>query len=112
MAASVLERYGKDLLEVVNQATRSAPETWPERRRSPRRPPPDPAFERRVERLRAVRDAVADSLGIDRGFLMPRQQLEDVARLQPADTESLRSVPDVRNWQVEALGSLIVDALG
>ena len=111
MPASVLERYGAELAAVVRSSTASAPETWPERRRAPRRPPPDPAFERRVDRLKAVRDAAADALGLERGFLMPRQQLEDIARRAPADLEALRAVPEVRNWQVEALGAGLIEAL-
>lgn len=110
LPASVRERYGAELLAVARAAAASAPETWPERRRQTRRPPPDPAFDKRVDRLKAVRDEVADALGIDRGFLMPRQQLEDIARLQPSDTEALGAVPDIRRWQIEALGRRVIEA--
>ncbi|MGD8278793.1 MAG: HRDC domain-containing protein [Gemmatimonadota bacterium] len=111
MPGSLMDRYGSDILGVVIAALATPPESWPVRKRGPRRPPPDPDFDRRADRLRAVRDQVAAELHLERGFLMPRQQLEDIARRCPADIEALRAMPDVRNWQVEALGKRIIAAL-
>lgn len=104
-------RHARELFEAVQRA-RALPESeLPSRRRGRRRPPPDPAFETRVDRVKAVRDRAADELGMDRGFLMPRQQLEDIARATPASLDELAAVPDVRRWQVEALGRALLDAL-
>jgi ribonuclease D len=75
-----------------------------------RRPPPDPEFDARVEQLKRVRDAAAESLGLERGFLMPRQQLEAIARLRPRTREALMEVEDMRRWQVEALGDRLLKA--
>jgi ribonuclease D len=75
------------------------------------RPPPDPEFDALVDRLRQVRDEAAEALAIDRGFLMPRAQLEEVARAHPDDLDALRAIEGIRNWQVEAMGGELVSAL-
>ncbi|NJD10456.1 MAG: hypothetical protein FIB01_08500, partial [Gemmatimonadetes bacterium] len=77
----------------------------------PARPLPDPEFDRLVERLKGARDRAADELALDRGFLMPRQQLEDLARCGARTFEALLAVPDMRHWQVEALGPRLLEVL-
>jgi ribonuclease D len=104
-------RHARELLSAVLVARELPDDALPARRRGPRRPAPDPAFDSLVEKLKAVRDRVADELSIDRGFLMPRQQLEDVARARPATLEELRHVSDVRHWQATALGRPLLAAL-
>jgi ribonuclease D len=108
---SVVERFGDELLEALQRA-RALPESeLPVRPRGPRRPPPDPEFEALVERLRAARDAAADALGLDRGFLMPRAQLEELARQKPRTERALLGIPGVRHWQVEAAGKQLLAVL-
>ena len=68
-------------------------------------------FETRADKLRAVRDTVADSLDLDRGFLMPRGQLEEIARSNPRSLAELEAIEGIRKWQVEALGKGLVAAL-
>lgn len=109
--ASIAERYGSDMAAAVARALALPESELPQRVRGPRRPPPDPQFEALVERLKEARDAAAAELGIERGFLMPRQQLEDLARLKPRAADDLLQVPDMRHWQVEALGGRLLDAL-
>jgi ribonuclease D len=104
-------RHAGELFEAVQRARRLPEGELPTRKRGPRRPPPDPAFEARVDRVKAVRDRIADELGMDRGFLMPRQQLEDIARAVPGSADELVAVRDVRRWQLEALGDALLEAL-
>lgn len=108
--ASIAERHGHDMAAAVQRALALPESELPNRVRGPRRPPPDPQFEELVERLKRARDAAAAELEIERGFLMPRQQLEDVARQQPRTREAMLQVPDMRHWQVEALGQRLLDA--
>lgn len=108
---SIAERYGSEIVAAVARALELPEAELPRRERGPRRPPPDAEFEERVERLKKVRDAAAEELGLDRGFLMPRQQLEAIARQRPATKEALMEIPDMRRWQIEALGAELVDAL-
>lgn len=104
-------RWGDALLAGVERA-RALPESDLPRRPPPRkRRPRDPEVDQRVDRLKAVRDDAADRLGLDRGFLMPRAQLEIIARERPGDLEELADIDGVRAWQVEALGSGLLAAL-
>jgi ribonuclease D len=104
MSASLVERRGAELLTAVRRALQLSDRDLPTFPRGPRRPPPDNAFDARMERLRIARDKVADDLKLDRGFLMPRTQLEAIARLQPRTLEALSEVPEIRQWQIVALG--------
>ncbi len=111
ISATLLERRGPEVIAAVRRALDLSTSDLPAFPRGPRRPPPDPSFDDRMERLRGARDKVADELGLDRGFLMPRMQLEAVARLSKATVEGVRGVADMRDWQVEVLGQALADAL-
>ncbi len=111
LSEALIRRRGNAILDAVARA-RALPESdLPVRPRGPGRPPPDAAFDACVERLKAVRDRAAERLALERGFLMPRQQLEDIARARPKTVEELRAVGDVRAWQVEALGAELLAAV-
>lgn len=108
---NLADRYGREVMEALKKA-RALPEAeLPVRPRPPLRPPPDPEFDELVERLREVRDEVAEGLELDRGFLMPRAQLELVARHRPATIEELVSLPGFRRWQGEAIGGELLNVL-
>jgi ribonuclease D len=108
---SIAERHGEEMVAAVQRALELPESELPRRERGPRRPPPEPEFEEQVERLKRARDEAAAELQLDRGFLMPRQQLEAVARLKPQTPEALLGIADMRRWQVEALGSPLLSAL-
>lgn len=108
---AIADRYGHDLLDAVHRAGALDEAELPRRVRGPRRPPPDPAFDALVERLKKVRDTAADELSLERGFLMPRHQLESAARERPQTEEQLLQLPDMRRWQVEALGAGLLSVL-
>lgn len=72
----------------------------------------DPAFDKRVEHLKAVRNAAAEQLKLDPGVLCPRGTLEAVAWAKPASMGDLSKVPDFRKWQIEVLGKDLLKALG
>lgn len=109
--ASVAQRRGADLLRAVATALAVAESELPTRPRGTARPPIDPEFDGIVDALKAARDRVADELSLDRGFLMPRYQLERIAREKPNSAAALRAVGDVREWQVDALADALLDAL-
>jgi ribonuclease D len=108
---ALAERYGSDLLAALERAQQLEESELPVRPRGPGRPPPDPEFDALVERLRQVRDEVAEGLGLDRGFLMPRAQLEELARRRPATIAELEAIPGFRHWQAEAAGGELITAL-
>ncbi|HUH12442.1 MAG TPA: HRDC domain-containing protein [Longimicrobiales bacterium] len=108
LAASV----GDDLLAAVERALLLPDAELPAPlARPPRRPRPDPELEERVERLKKARDRAADRLELDRGFLMARWQLAEVAAAEPRTLEELGGLGSVRRWQLEALGRELLEAL-
>ena len=64
-----------------------------------------------LERITAVRNAVAAELGLDRGRVMANQVLREVVAARPGTLAALEAVADVRGWQVEVLGGRLLDAL-
>lgn len=109
---SLVGQHGREILEAIERARKLPPEALPVRPRGPGRPPPpDPEFFAAVERLRAARDAAATRLELDPGFLMPRFQLEELARRRPRTREELAELPGIRQWRVEAIGDELLAAL-
>lgn len=111
VADSHARRYGGALLDAVRRAL-DRPETeWPERPPRPPRRARDPEIDERVDRLRGVRDRTADSLELPRGQVLPRHQMETLARERPGSVEELQAVDGVRQWQIEVMGQDLLDAL-
>lgn len=106
----LVERRGKEVLAAIRAGV-EVPEAelphFPPSRRWER----DPAVEARAEKLRQVRTRVAEELDLDPGFLMSRAVLDEIARRNPGSREELLAVPDVRRWQVEAIGDALLRAL-
>ncbi len=110
ISAGLVERRWRELVDAVRTGL-AVPE-----RDLPRFPPArrwerDPTVEQTAERLRQVRNRVAESLDLDPGFLMSRNLLDEIARKKPGSLEELAQLPDVRRWQVEALGSELMNAI-
>lgn len=111
LTANIIERRGDELLAAVRRAAGLSDAELPQFPRGPRRPAPDAEFEARAERLKIVRDRIADRLNLERGFLMPRQQLEEIARKKPGTTAELGEILEMRKWQVDALGEELIKSL-
>ena len=71
----------------------------------------DPAFDSRVEKLKTVRNKAAEALKLDPGVLCAKGTLEAVARANPRTMTDLQKVPEMRKWQVHALGKEFLAAL-
>ncbi len=65
----------------------------------------DPQVEERLTRLKAVRNATAERLGVDRGTLLSNAILEVIAEAAPARREELATVGGIRQWQSDVLGA-------
>lgn len=112
VSGRVVSAVGDQLVDAVRRAREMDPQLLPSGQpRSPRRPRPEPELEERVERLKAARDRAADRLELDRGFLMARWQLVEIAEARPASLEALQTIPSVRRWQVDALGRELLEAI-
>lgn len=104
-------RWGDDLLAGVERARALSDSDLPEQPRRPQRSRRDPNVDTRVDRLKPVRDRIAERLDLDRGFLMPRSQLEDIARARPTSLDELEAMDGIRRWQVEVMGEGLLKAL-
>ena len=103
-------RRGPDLIDAVARGL-AVPEAELPRVERTRRPPPDPAFEGRLDRLKVVRNAAAERLGLQPGVLCPNGTLEGIARREPKTAEELLEVDGLRRWQADVLGAELVAAL-
>lgn len=104
-----LRRRGGELLEAVARGVRAPTSSLPVFERG-KRPPPDLAFEARLERLKQVRNAIATRLELAPGVLCPNGLLEAIARLEPKSTAQLVEITEMRNWQRGVLGDELVAA--
>jgi ribonuclease D len=106
-----LRRRGEEILAAVGRGVRAPAESIPVFERG-KRPPPDLAFDTRLERLKQARNALAERLALAPGVLCPNGILEAVARLEPASVEALTAIPDMRRWQREVIGAELIRAAG
>jgi ribonuclease D len=103
-------RHGAELIECVHRALALDEEALP-RIEPPARFPRDPAFDARVDRLKAVRNRMATEMGLDPGVLCGRGTLEAVARARPKDRAGLTVIGELRRWQITVLGDAMLAAL-
>jgi ribonuclease D len=99
----LVERRGPEVLAAVRRALDLPESALPRVERGPRRAP-DPAFEARLERLKAVRNQLATGLDLAPGVLCPNGTLEAIARAVPRSLEALQAIPGIRRWQVATVG--------
>lgn len=109
MARSAAGQELLDRLAAVNRLPEGELVPHPPRLRGPGRPPPE--VEELAERLKSVRNARAESLGLERGTVLSNSVLLEVARLAPRTLEELAAIPGIRNWQVEVVGEDLLRAL-
>ena len=106
----LVERRGSHILAAVRRGVAVPDDQLPRFPRAPRWER-DPDFDVRVTQLKAVRDAAAQRLGLDPGFLCSRDRLEAIARRRPGSLEELAEVTELRRWQVAELGEAFLSAL-
>lgn len=100
-------RWGRKILELVR-----SPKPAPARVVTPRTPALEPYARRRLKRLLAVRDARAQSLGLEPGLLCPRGYAERVAAQEPRCLNSADlAAAGLDGWRLEVLGHEFLDAL-
>ena len=71
----------------------------------------EPQVEERLTRLKAVRNATAERLGVDRGTLLSNAVLEAIAEADPARHEELTALGGIRQWQSDVLGTELLASL-
>jgi ribonuclease D len=104
------ERRGRDILAAVKRGQDVPDRDLPRIERGPRRAY-DPAFEARLERLKAVRNQSAVRLDLAPGVLCPNGTLEAIARSNPMSLVELAAVPELRRWQLDEVGTELLAAV-
>jgi len=105
-----IRRWGTDILAAVKRGVEASAESIPMFERG-RRTPPDLAYDARLDRLKAVRNAIAEELPLAPGVLCPNAILEAIARQEPTSVDQLAALPEMRRWQREVLGHRLLAAL-
>ncbi|MQA91293.1 MAG: ribonuclease D [Gemmatimonas sp.] len=103
-------RRGAEMIAAIERGL-AIPESELPRFPPARRWERDPEVETRSERLREVRSVVAGNLDLDPGFLISRAILDEIAKRNPVSLDELSMIPDLRNWQLEAIGEPLLRAL-
>lgn len=104
------ERRGREILAAIQRGLAVPEADLPRVARPPRRPS-DPAYEARLERLKAARNLLAAQYELAPGVLCPNGTLEAIARINPASIEGLAEVAELRRWQAREIGGALIAAL-
>lgn len=107
---SLVASHGDALVAAIERGLALPAEELPRIVRRPR-PKPDPAFDARLEPLRAARVSLSARLQLQPGVLCPNTTLEAIARRGPRTPDELREVEGVRRWQVDAIGAELLAAV-
>lgn len=104
------ERRGREILAAVQRGVQVPEDQLPSIPRTPRRPY-DPAYDARLERLKAARNRLAEKFDLQPGVLCANGVLESIARVNPATLEQMGDVPELRRWQLREFGGELLTAL-
>jgi ribonuclease D len=104
------ERRGKEILAAVQRGLQVADRDLPRIERH-RRPPPDAAYEARLERLKSARNKLALRYELAPGVLCPNGSLEAIARVNPTSLEQMSEIRELRRWQVREIGGGLLAVL-
>ncbi len=110
MSAAQMSRFKKPILEIADEVRLLGEDELPRppQKKSWRR---DKTFERRLGKLRKVRDEVAQELELDPGLLAPRHVLSAITSNEPHNIDELAEIPAMRRWQIAVAGERLIAAL-
>lgn len=103
------DRRGKEILAAIQRGLELLDGELPRYPR-PERHRPDPSFEGRLEKLKAVRAAQVTRLDLQPGVVAPNWLLESIARTAPPSVEALAAVDGIRRWQIKEFGPALLEA--
>jgi ribonuclease D len=104
------ERRGRDILAAVRRGLAIPEQELPRIERPPRRQQ-DPAYEARLERLKAVRNQLAGRYDLAPGVLCSNGTLEAIARVNPSTLAEMGIIRELRRWQLKEIGGDLLIAL-
>jgi len=92
-----------EILAAVSRGLELPDDQLPQTKRS-QRPPRDPVYDRRLDKLKELRNRRAVEIGIDPGLLCPNGTLQAIAREAGTGQVTLTAIPELRTWQRKVLG--------
>jgi len=106
----VMSKNGNDLLQHIEHAMALSEDELPSRGEV--RPwMRDKDLERKIEKLKKVRDRIATDLRIDPSVLAPKHVLSAIAADSPKSVEDLAHVTAMREWQKSVVAPALLEAL-
>ncbi len=105
-----MAKYSREILETIESALEVPESELPEKKKSK----PwlrDDKLEKRIAKLKTVRDRVAGQLGIEPSVLAPKHVLAEVAADGVRTVEDLGGIEAMRDWQREVLGEALLQAI-
>lgn len=106
----LIERRETEILDAVRRGLAVPEADLPRFPRAPRHRP-DPSFESKLERLKALRVLLVHRLDLQPGVICPNWLLEGVARESPETLEALAQVDGLRRWQIAQFGPELLEAI-
>ena len=106
----LVDRRGPEILAAIERGLEVPESDLPRFPRAARHRP-DPAFEGRLERLKALRVRLVGRLDLQPGVISPNWLLEGVARAAPKSLEELGKVEGIRRWQIAQFGNELLEAV-
>jgi ribonuclease D len=106
----LVERRGQEILDAIARGLELPEADLPRFPRTARHRP-DPAFEGRMERLKALRVGLVSRLDLQPGVIAPNWLLEEVARSAPKTADDLGKVDGIRRWQIAQFGNELLEAV-
>ena len=106
----LIERRETEILDAVRRGLAVPEADLPRFPRAPRHRP-DPSFETKLERLKALRVLLVHRLDLQPGAICPNWLLEGVARESPETLEALAQVDGLRRWQIAQFGPELLEAI-
>jgi len=103
VGASTIRRHGATILDAVRAGLAVSESELPSLQRKPR-PAYNSAYDQRLERLKQLRNARAQAIGMEPGLLCPNGTLQAIARAEPDGSHALAEISELRQWQREVVG--------
>jgi ribonuclease D len=102
LAPSAIERYGNAMVNAVIKGLGVPRNELPTIKR-PTRLEHDREYDRRLERLKDLRNTRAKDIKMDPGMLCPNGTLQAIARAAPKTAKQLARIKELKEWQMSVL---------
>jgi ribonuclease D len=100
-----LQRHGRAFLRAVQRGMQKPPVHRPARQR------PDERYLARIDRLKEWRKSKAVEKGVESDVILPRDTLEEIARVNPARLDELAPLMHLLPWRLNHYGQEIVQSI-